>query len=324
MRALERECPPELDEIVVAATASDRAKRPTARELAERIERFLDGDRDLALRKGLAAGHIAAARAALAAGAGTAERALAMREAGRAIALDPRSDEAAELVGRLMLEPPRETPPEVEIALARSEEQQARGKLRMLSFSLLTFLGIVPACLLIGLRSWTSMAWLVGAIVINWALTVSFARRNKPPMAGDIMRSAVVYGVLVAVIAREFSPFLMAPAIAAISVMLFLVDPRAPFAFIVVSQTAAVLLPWIAELVGLAPRTIASLPNGDIVLHSAAVYGNIPQVELGLAAYVVVTTLAAGYVSRQLANAQRAEMKKTELQAWHLRQLVRS
>ncbi|HUS28961.1 MAG TPA: serine/threonine-protein kinase [Kofleriaceae bacterium] len=323
VRVPECDCAPELEAIVVAATSPQRSDRPTARELGERVEHFLDGDRDLALRKSLAAGHVAAAHAALAGGDSPAERAIAMREAGRAIALDPHSG-AAELVGRLMLEPPLETPPEVDEAIARSEEQTARDKLRMMTFSILAFVAMIPTCLIIGVRSSTALIWLGAAIAINVLHTWYVAQRSRPPMKSDMMRSAVIYAVLVFVIARDFSPFVMAPSIAAISIVMFLVDPRTPFSFIVITQGAAVILPWLAELVGLAPRTISSLPNGDIVFHAVAIYASMPATEIGLALFVIGTVIAAGVLARQLGMSQRAAMRTTELQAWHLRQLVKS
>src|SRR5262245_21658611 len=64
-RAPERGIPPELDAVCVAATALDREHRiASARELGDRVQRFLDGDRDLKLRTQLAAEHFAHARAA--------------------------------------------------------------------------------------------------------------------------------------------------------------------------------------------------------------------------------------------------------------------
>jgi len=323
-RAPDRECPPELEAIVVDATASDRAKRPTARELGERIEKFLDGDRDLALRKNLAASHMDAARAALSGGDGHAERAIAMREAGRAIALDPRGSGAAELVGRLMLEAPRETPPEVAAAIAKNYDATARRKLRTMGLSMITLFGIVPISWLVGLRSWTPMIWITAVIVLNLAHTLWVAYRRSVPTMGDSIRALVLFIGVIVVLSREFSPFVMAPLMASISAVMFLVDARAPFRFVLVSHVAAVLLPWLAELFGLAPRTMHALPNGDLALHSAAVYSNQPQVEIALAAFAVLTLTAACFMTRQVALSQRDAMETTELQVWHLRQLVKS
>jgi type VI secretion system VgrG family protein len=96
VRAPDREIPPELDEICVRATARDRDKRyPSARALHEAIERFLDGDRNLEQRRAVASEHavraeqaVAAALAAQGQDAEAARRA-ALREVGRALALDP-------------------------------------------------------------------------------------------------------------------------------------------------------------------------------------------------------------------------------------------
>jgi len=322
VRAPDRECPPELDAICVAATSRARDDRPSARELAERIERYLDGDRDLALRKTLAASHLAAAREALDTGDGEAERAHAMREAGRAIALDPRDPAAAELVGRLMLEPPREIPREVDERVAKIEEETARGKVRTMAWVLPAFLAVIPAALLIGLRNPMSILWVGGAIAINLALTWFVAARKRAPQGADLQRAALVFSVLVFVIAREFSPFMLAPSIAAVSVILFVVDPRVPWLGIVASQLLAVLAPWLLELAGVLPRTLHEL-NGELVVHSDMIRTIEPQTDIGVAVFVVFTVLAAGLVARQVGVAQRQAVRTTELQAWHLRQLVR-
>src|SRR6185369_962518 len=118
-----RDIPPELDAACVAATAIDRAERvASARALGDLVQRYLDGDRDVALRQTLAKAELEVACAAMARGieasgqyrgarrgerrdAAEAYRA-AMQAGARALALDPKSREAAELVGRLMLEPP--------------------------------------------------------------------------------------------------------------------------------------------------------------------------------------------------------------------------
>ncbi|HET9988127.1 MAG TPA: serine/threonine-protein kinase, partial [Kofleriaceae bacterium] len=63
-RRPERTIPPELDAIVTIMVAMDPAARPTARKVAERVEAFLDGDRDVARRKTLAVDLVWNARAA--------------------------------------------------------------------------------------------------------------------------------------------------------------------------------------------------------------------------------------------------------------------
>ena len=133
-RQPERAIPPELDSLCIAALASDRAARPSASELAERIERYLDGDRDLERRRELAATSIAEAHTALASDV-VGGRARAMQAAGRALALDPESHDAAALVTRLMLEPATRLPPELEEELSASEARVQRRQSRVATLS---------------------------------------------------------------------------------------------------------------------------------------------------------------------------------------------
>ena len=315
-----RDVPPELDEICVAATG-EHATRPTARAVAERIERFLDGDRDLALRTTLAASHLAAARRALDAGDDEAERAIAMREAGRAIALDPTSGDAADLVGRLMLEPPRAIPREVEERLAAIDDRTAREKVRLISFLLGSYLLFVPIIWWMGLRSVPLLVVFLVATGVNAANTIRYASRPRLTLWA-IYVAAILNAVPIAVVAHLFSPFLVAPGIAAASVMSFAVDHRVNWRVITAISSGAVVLPWLAELVGLLPRTMSEV-GGALVLDSPLVSVHFPQTEVALALYVVTMVALAALISSRLGAAHHAALCSTELQAWHLRHLVR-
>jgi len=89
-RARDRDVPVELDKLSVAALAEDAAARPTARALAEGVQAYLDGDRDLERRRLQAADKLLAAREALDSG-DPAKRRFAMQSASGALALDPSS-----------------------------------------------------------------------------------------------------------------------------------------------------------------------------------------------------------------------------------------
>jgi serine/threonine-protein kinase len=133
-RCPEREIPPELEAICVKATAlSPDDRYPSARALHEAIESFLSGDRDLALRRALAARHAEAAEEAAAralAGAGDlAARKTALQEAGRALALDPGDERALGVIGRVLTEPPREVPAPIRESLDATEDAEMRKRL---------------------------------------------------------------------------------------------------------------------------------------------------------------------------------------------------
>src|SRR5690606_36027904 len=128
-----RAIPPELDRLCAHATRIDPEQRlASARELAQAIEAYLDGDRDLALRRDMAARHAAAAREALARsrepGADEAgERGRAMREITTSLGLDPQDREALKILVQLLAEPPRTMPR----AAAESMRESALGSFRV-------------------------------------------------------------------------------------------------------------------------------------------------------------------------------------------------
>ncbi|MDI1479306.1 serine/threonine-protein kinase [Polyangium sp. y55x31] len=129
-----RDVPPELDEICVRATALDPANRyPSARALHEAVERYLAGDRDVALRRSLADKHAAAAghaaERALAGAGDMGARKDALHEAGRALALDPSNEAALAVVARVLKEPPREVPAAVRDKLDDEESRDLFGRL---------------------------------------------------------------------------------------------------------------------------------------------------------------------------------------------------
>ncbi|UQA63401.1 serine/threonine-protein kinase [Polyangium aurulentum] len=135
-----RDVPPELEEICVRATALDPGDRhPSARALHEAVERYLAGDRDLALRRELSDKHAeAAARAAeraLSGDGGMEARKDALQEAGRALALDPTNAAALAAVARVLKEPPREVPAQVRDKLDAQEAAEIRTRLRFVGWA---------------------------------------------------------------------------------------------------------------------------------------------------------------------------------------------
>ncbi|MCX5744151.1 MAG: serine/threonine-protein kinase, partial [Proteobacteria bacterium] len=143
-RKPDREIPPELDTACFDALAREPKDRPTARQLGERVQAYLEGDRDTAQRRKLAAEQLAQAHAALASD-DVDGRATAMRKAGRALALDPESIPAGELVTKLMLEPPTVLPPALRDRLDDDERVSAKARSRTAMIVYLSvFLFVLP------------------------------------------------------------------------------------------------------------------------------------------------------------------------------------
>jgi hypothetical protein len=157
-RCPERDIAPELDALCITALARDPAKRPSARELADRIEGFLDGDRDVAARRRIVALELSEARAAIESG----ERAEAMQAAGRALALDPQSRDAADLVTTLMLEPPLVEPEPLRAQLATNEAAMQRRQGRVALASFLVLIAFLAISSWNGVLDWSVLGALVG------------------------------------------------------------------------------------------------------------------------------------------------------------------
>ncbi|MGE5187189.1 MAG: serine/threonine-protein kinase, partial [Acidobacteriota bacterium] len=218
-----KDVPPELDALCVHATHLAREDRvQTARELGERVQRYLDGDRDLALRRQLASSHLEAARAAFAGDGSEDQRRAAMREAASALALDPTLAGAAELVGRLMLEPPRDTPREVAAAIRDDDVRTAKAIARAGIFA------VAGACALLPLLWWIAppgssyLPVLAGLLLSDLGVAL-LAMRSPTPRPGLV---AIANTLIVILLARMYSPILIAPGIAASLALAMVLRPR--------------------------------------------------------------------------------------------------
>jgi serine/threonine-protein kinase len=120
-RAPEADVPPELDAICARALAIDPAQRfASARAISEEVERFLDGDRDLARRRAMAEEHAARAIAAT-------SHDEAIREATRALSLDPDDARAAGVLAQRLMETPKEMPKDAEREMEESTADTRRA-----------------------------------------------------------------------------------------------------------------------------------------------------------------------------------------------------
>jgi len=330
--------PPELDALCVRATATDRDQRiSSARELADAVLQFLDGDRDLALRRDLAEKHLASAVVALSGDPAVRTRAptsppvpsdeegrrrTAMREAGQALALDPTLLGAAELVGRLMLEPPRETPravaEELEIIDRSIAQRQARiGMAVHIGFILLAILFYA-----LGARDPVHLGALAALSAINVAIDWTGARRvTRANTIGTIVCNLLI----VILLARLFSPFLIAPGVGAVSLMAFASHPAAArtrlFAAVATIGMLGVLAVWFVEAVGWVTPTLST--EGSTIAMTSPIVGleHVPLMP-ALCLYSIVLIVFAATLAGSIANAERATKRHLHIQAWQLRQLL--
>jgi len=317
-RRPDRVVPPELDTICVEALDPSAFRRPTAKALAERIQRYLDGDRDIERRKHLAADQLMRARDARASG-DPARRSEAVFRAGRALVFDPTSHEAAVLVTELLIEPPAKLPTELEDSVAAEEVRMIRGRskraltalvLFFLLMPLLPLLDVVNVPLLIGLyisvaavalTSWVN--WRVRAVplwiflFVNFVLSVMFSRLTGPFV---------------------LTPLMIAAVLLAITPIPWVNERRW---FVILFTAAIVLVPFALEALSILPRTWWMTPEG-LLSH-----GNIfsSRGSSGAATIMIGNLLCAlvvGSYARALNRDRRVALRNLHVQAWHLKQLL--
>jgi len=322
-RAPDRDIPPELDTLCAAAVATEREGRiQTARELGEGIQRYLDGDRDLALRRTLANDHLAAAFQAFRHDDDEDARRIAMREAARALALDPTLTGAAELVSRLMLEPPRTIPKEVAQAIDADNEMIVQRTAIVGMWTNLSYLAFAPLLFWVGFDQPAYIIVMFGFAISNAMLMRYYARhgdRFQPLVVGAIS------ALLVASVAVTFSPFLVAPGIAAVTAMGLVFGPagveRRRAWLIIAAMSLAVVGPWILQVAGVVTPSM-TIDGGGVTMRSPALLLTPGPTQVLLVAYSIMLIIAAVMRATGLRRAERSARRHLHLQAWQLRQLV--
>jgi eukaryotic-like serine/threonine-protein kinase len=320
IRAPEREIPPELDAICIRATALDREERfATARQLGDAVQRFLDGNRDVALRKELARTELAAAHAALAGGPTAAARRTAIRAAARALALDPTTREAAELVGRLMLEPPREVPPEVDAELERLDHQALRTSARFGMLAAFAYLAFFPILYWVGIRE--TWFFIAGPAVCTLIILVEvYVAPRNPYLSGYIAIPANL--LMFALFSWMVSPIVIGPGPATIMVMLLAAHRTLiPPAVLAALTAIATISPWLFDLAHLVPAR-TTIAGRDIIMHTEAATLDPTATSIGLALYIVTLIFMAALLARLQDDERRTVRRTHQLQAWQLRQLI--
>src|SRR5205823_4718881 len=143
----------------------------SAGELYAAVDRFLAGEQDVERRRALSREHAATA-------ASSTDREHAMREVGRALALDPENVDALRALVRLMGDPPAVVPAEVERRLEESVLGQIDELRPMQVLAYASFVVLFPIVLWMGVRDWL-VAVVTSLLVLATAGTALLAGRAK-------------------------------------------------------------------------------------------------------------------------------------------------
>jgi serine/threonine-protein kinase len=317
----EIDVPPELETAIVQATAFHPAERfASTRELAEAVERYLDGDRDVARRRELASQHLARAERAIERGSPEARR-NAMAEASRAVALDPESDAALGLLARLLVELPAELPPE---AARELERRQARTRSEAARIGMGAFalrLAFFPLAVLMGVRLWGLAGVILALLVGSVALAFWLWRRRTM----DLWHGALLIGVStlsIVLIGAVFGSYLLVPPMILMNNVTFALHagPRLRRTIMVLGAIA-VLVPLGLEWSGVLPPAYAFADGKLLVLPRLVDFPPLMTLTLLTLSTVALVTLPVVFFGRARDALVDAERRLFH-QAWHLRNLV--
>jgi serine/threonine-protein kinase len=285
----------------------------SARELAEGTLRFVDGVRDLELRKRLADAHLARAIEAFEARRGD----IGARDAARALELDPTSRLAADLIVSVRR---KGLPADVAKQIESDRTEAIGGLARVGIWAYVGYLVFGPAFLWLGSgRPGYAIALLVlvGANISLLALH-GWTTRRFPEILVVLANAA-----LIALVGHVTNPFLLAPGIAAATAVGLAYSPLYERPKVLVATIAAfafaVLAPWLAQIAGILPSTVASFGDG-VILGAVGLHlkegGQIVMMVL----FVPTLVAAAAGLAHGSAKRERALLHRTYLQAWQLRQ----
>jgi eukaryotic-like serine/threonine-protein kinase len=306
---------PELDAACRDALAGDPGARPTARELADRVQAYLDGDRDHERRRVLAAEAVIAARSALDAG----HRAEAIHIAGRALALDPESVEAAELVTALVLEPPKELPPELIASLEASEREHIKLRSQRSIRAYLSLFSLVPALPFLEIGNWPVLVAVFVAATAMAGIQWYNARHGTLP----VFPIMVISFAFVMLFSRMTGSLMITPLVACAIVLAIgtrIEVARRPW-LVGVWSVGCTLVPVLLEWLGVFAPTFAMTPGG--LVFSGSVFSSRTTADVvAIVGGTIGLTAVIGYYALAITRGRRDAQDKLLIQAWQLGQLL--
>jgi serine/threonine-protein kinase len=310
--------PPELDAACARATAAKPADRhSSARALANEVQRFLDGDRDLERRRQLSAEHVTRAREQL-----TKDIGEAMREAGSAIALDPRNRDAHAVLAQLLLEPPKVMPVEARRLIDEDRDRAFRPVLLRTAFVFVIALLMVPIAALLGLRGTGAMVVLACETATMAALlAIAYWRQwrvRRPLFAVGL----AMHAALLATVGIALGPLLLAPILVFGSLPIALVAsvlrmPKTVFAV----HFLAIFIPLLLEWLHVVPSSY-HFDRGALVLQPWAVDVTPTVVLFSILSITVLQMLGNTLVLDAQRREQDLAQETVHLQRWQFSQLV--
>ncbi len=324
LRCPERMVPPELEHACVLATAARLDERtPTVAALRAAVEAFLDGDRDVGQRTRLADQLAAAAQEAVprALAGDHAARGEAMQLASRAVALAPDHPLAQQVLVRLTVTPPRETPAEVVAAVEETLRDTYCVVARVAAFLYLSWLPLGAVVLWMGLRDVPiAIAWVV--LIVGTAGAMYYGSIRGKYDAFSYFIGLSISSAALATTGRLFGPYVFAPMVLTVNAIAFLLHSRRDWRpATVVIVVVALLAPIALEEAGLLARS-TTIAADQLTIHATIADFTQPATSAALIGLMVVYAVVIGLAAGRLRDRRVSDELRVQLGAWQLAQLA--
>jgi hypothetical protein len=247
-----------------------------------------------------------------------------MREAGRALALDPHNVGAQHLMMRLMLEIPNPIPRAARDRVEEDKNKTTRTVLVLGARAYLANLVMIPLCKVLGVGG--TWPFVVVSIVAAVQAGICYASsRRERPLSTPVWVFLILNHVfLVTLIGTFFGSLLFVPifVFGSLPIMLMMPQVNRPI-LVVVCHMAAVAIPLALEFLGVVPSSV-HLQGHGVLIEPWAVE-TPPRV---LVTMVLVLVTIQMVVSTRVFVAQRASQERAHerlhAQTWQLEQMVKT
>jgi serine/threonine-protein kinase len=317
---------PELDAVCTRCCAPNPQDRfPSTGAVAEAVDRFLDGDRDLATRRTLAQAQVDAAEEAMRAspsGDGDA-KATAVRALTRALALDPHHQMASERLGTLLMDVSGDLPHEAALELRSLQARTSRTATQVSLGRIMAIVALTILGLILGVRDTQLAAMVCGGIAISVLFSFLWLKAKTDRIRSlHLILSAL--SVIIAMIALNngFGPAILVPTVGLANGLLILAQTdfrRLDLALGICAIPA--VWPFVVAVAGHGPWPFEITPDA-IVIPSRLVFFPPAFTMFTLAAFALGSTTAPLIVTAKLRNRLRSVEERLFLHSWHLRQLT--
>ncbi|MEZ4225271.1 MAG: protein kinase [Polyangiaceae bacterium] len=328
LRKAEVELPPALTALCIQAAHPSPDVRPTAAEFHARLRDYLDGVEESERMRAVAHAHVQSAQLRLnRLSDHPAPRAdlqsAAIADLGRAVALDPSREDAAQILRELVDGDAQEPPPEARSTLARQRQAAQRESARASAFSYAAWIALLPLAWWMGVRSAAAVGVLMLGpmllVLVNvWALR---GRRFSKPTA---LTTLALSFFSVAALSVFAGPYLLVPSLAVATAVTYLVAFRGDRTITLAAQILAplsVAIPVALAKLGILPQSTV-FQEGQARILPFAVDFSVPTTEVLFFVVGTLLVVTANYIVSQVVRSLERSEERAVTQTFWLKRLL--